>query len=215
MRPGPSQASRHHLLLSYATGDWRREGVFEHYVPPGVEVDEEQLRLSSAKAMVLALAPALFKVYPRHRWVGCDIATDQVLLAQCVHGLGSACFLEICGDLQATQADAADNVGGFGGDAVEEATVPLDPEVMTQTAIGAGGTLHEAPGLQQEVEGAEAAAGAACGPLDPSREATAYAQEIARRKRVAMAFYKSQPLGRLILLRLCLKPHLPAPTAVH
>ena len=66
-------------------------------MPPGAEYDEQRILDLVSEAVTVALAPSLFKVYPRHRWVGCDTALDQLALAECVHGLGSAAFLLMCG----------------------------------------------------------------------------------------------------------------------
>ena len=67
---GTSQELRRELLKTFASGDWRKTGVFEHYVPPGAEHNEQHLKMACTKAMLLALTPSLFKLYPRHRWGG-------------------------------------------------------------------------------------------------------------------------------------------------
>ena len=35
----------------------------------------------------MALTVRVFRTYPRHRWLGCDIALDEIVLLESVHGL--------------------------------------------------------------------------------------------------------------------------------
>ena len=57
-----------------------------------MEVDQEQLVATISEVLILCLAPSLFKTFPRHRWLGCDTATDQIALAEAVHHIGSSAF---------------------------------------------------------------------------------------------------------------------------
>ena len=86
---GGNQALRRYLLERLPNGDWRRRDKVEVCVAPGVEVDVPSLKKQLTTALLLVLAGKNFRVYPKHRWVGCEVATDMVGLAEAVHGLAS------------------------------------------------------------------------------------------------------------------------------
>ena len=207
-RTGTSQEVRRQLLLTYANGDWRQRDVFQHCVPAGVAFDDRELKQHIIQAMLQALTPTLFKVYPRHRWVGCDLATDQLLLIECVHGLGSASFLTMCGQRAGEQqVRALDEPQDPGASAL--AGVAMAP------ASASGEQRADAVNLDSEAPAASAEGGLQFGQphqpeagttADDAADSAATAQEKARRRRAALEFYRGQPLAPLMLARFCMKP---------
>ena len=92
---GPRATERRLLLTSTFTGDWRTPvDPLQVYIPAGVEYSELQVRRNMAHALVSSLAGRSFHLFPRHRWVGCELALDQVGLLLCVHDLGRLALCE-------------------------------------------------------------------------------------------------------------------------
>ena len=118
-KKGAHHVLRRTLLGRYLNGDWHRAGVLEHYAEPGVQLDEAALAETITKVLILGLAPALFRTFPRHRWLGCDTATDQIALAEAIHHIGSAAFAlalgeDVCGEHAPTTPQATDSRGAAG-----------------------------------------------------------------------------------------------------
>ena len=89
---GGNQTLRRYLLQRLPNGDWRCRDRVQIYVTPGTDVDTAQLKTEVTTALLLVLAGKNFRIYPRHRWVGCEVATDMVGLAEAVHGLASRAY---------------------------------------------------------------------------------------------------------------------------
>eukprot|EP00971_Amphidinium_carterae_P036922 725702-Amphidinium_carterae.4 len=47
------------------------------------------------KGRLKATTSSNFHTYPRHRWLGCDLATNEFGLLQSIHGLASAAFQKL------------------------------------------------------------------------------------------------------------------------
>ena len=60
---------------------------------------------------------ATFRMYPQHRWIGCELSTNQVGLLEVIHGLGSLTFQRMV-----RASDVATTVS-----ATEEAGQPMQP----------------------------------------------------------------------------------------
>ena len=89
---GTRQEERAFLLTNLCNGDWRNKQQVEVYVAGGVDIDEGVLRSNVVQGLLSALCGKSFSTYPRHRWLGCDVSTDQFALLEAVHGLGSATY---------------------------------------------------------------------------------------------------------------------------
>eukprot|EP00971_Amphidinium_carterae_P352343 6492556-Amphidinium_carterae.1 len=94
---GSKLAERLFLLEKVCTGDWSKTNCLEVYVPAGVEVDEKQLHMEYLKAVLWVLCHKGYETYPRHRWLGADIATDEVALSLALHNIGGEAFQLMCG----------------------------------------------------------------------------------------------------------------------
>ena len=97
---GPNQVVRAHLLETLPNGDWNRRDRVEMYVPAGVDIDPAEAASTMSKALVLALTGSLFRPYPRHRWLGADVSTNQVALCEAIRGLASTAFHRFLQGLQ-------------------------------------------------------------------------------------------------------------------
>eukprot|EP00971_Amphidinium_carterae_P143984 2853165-Amphidinium_carterae.2 len=92
LQTGTRKDIRKNLLSSVATGDWRKDEL-EVYVAPGVSYDATELRLLVIKGLIISLASTVFHTYPRHRWTGVDLSTDQVGLLLAVHNVGASALV--------------------------------------------------------------------------------------------------------------------------
>ena len=89
---GSNLALKQFLLRNLPNGDWRESARVEVYVEPGIAYDEGRLREEVTSALLLSLVGKNFSTYPRHRWLGCDISTDEFGLCEAVHGLASSTY---------------------------------------------------------------------------------------------------------------------------
>ena len=207
VRTGARQRERDHLLRTVLNGDWRDHSSVQYWVPAGVDFDEGNVMETVTQAVLLTLAPSTFKVYPRHRWVGCDTAADQLALAECIHGLGSAAFILMCGQAPPVH-DALDDLGSV---PPEDAVIELPGHEQAgarsqrplRAASSASEVLHNTPsqGAADRMQ-ADGPANA----LEAENDAAYFAKENARRRAVALSFYKRAPLEEMMLMRWCLKP---------
>ena len=81
--------------------------------------------------LVYALCGRSFKLYPRHRWLGADIVVDQIGLIESIHGLATAAFRKMLGQLGEAIASAMHTEEVLQG----EVTADCPPGVQADTAI--------------------------------------------------------------------------------
>ena len=201
---GTRLEERRFLLLKYANGDWRRTDKVEVFIPAGPEFDADAVEETVIQALLTALTHTIFKVYPRHRWLGGDIAANQVGLLVAVHGIGSEAFLRMTskhpsgGTSSQTHASHEEHL--HEGDSVAEGSAatrwPRAPEgpseareLGEQDVSQLGTPAEQVPDMEQ----AEASAGE-----------KAVLQ--ARRVKTAQHFLDSNPLAPLMLLKLAMQP---------
>ena len=205
-KSGTKQRKRQVVLAQLPNGDWRKRGVVEHLVAPGVEYDRASLCRTIQQGLLTCLASSLFKVFPRHRWLACDQATDQLALAECIHGLGSAAFLRMLGhSVDVAPPDQA---------RVEPRGQPHRP------ACDAPAHMHGEPGhMQMDEQRVSLSQDEPHNFDDPSAEhlvsgfpstdappEQVWSQENARRRKVALSFWRSEPLAHMLLCRLVMHP---------
>ena len=202
---GSNVALKKYLLQRLPNGLWTRTDRVEVYVEPGIEVDEPKLQRQVITALLICLCSRSFQTHPRHRWLGADIACDQIGLAESIHGLASAAYLRM-------QQEAGEATGGSRA----RRQGPLAPG----RAMGAEGGTHEAhaPPMAARATTAEAEAAQMAtseqdvgeggpevgeGAKDPS---ASFAEMNAKRVRVASQWLQEKPLPHIMALRLCLAP---------
>ena len=137
-----SQGSRMFLSV-LANGDWTRRDRFEVWVLPGVQLDELVVKKTIVKGLLTALTGRVFRTYPRHRWLGCDVAVDEIALLEAVHDhrLASDAFAHMCGvsppqgsgdPLQFPQQAAASSVAAGHDGGWDEDVSRAEPEVPSR-----------------------------------------------------------------------------------
>eukprot|EP00971_Amphidinium_carterae_P026880 530208-Amphidinium_carterae.1 len=187
---GTQKSTRKHLLSTVATGDWRKSSELEVYVAPGLSYDEAELRMLVIKGIVVALASRVFAKYPRHRWTGCDISTDQFGLLESVHALGSSTikFMKAGKGHYQGKPDSSDMMSSdvAANLSAQDLTHVDDEEVP---AIGVG--MPDSSTMQENTEGGNE---------------FGYAALNAKYFNSAHAWLQTNPLGHVMLLRLCMTP---------
>ena len=85
---GASLVTRRMLLAVFPNGDWRSKRV-EHYVGNvAIEsLNRDAVAERMAAGMLVALCNSSHRLYPRSRWTGADLATDDLGILECVHRL--------------------------------------------------------------------------------------------------------------------------------
>ena len=87
---GTHVAKRRMLLWLWCNGDWKNTQAIEHYVDPRADPEHSQPEYISnmmSVAIVGAMATRAPSVFPRHRWTGADLATDEIGIMLCVHNI--------------------------------------------------------------------------------------------------------------------------------
>ena len=188
-KSGSKLATRRYLLSTLLNGDWRKRDVIEVFVPAAFEVNRADLQAKITEGTLLALTSKVFSKYPRHRWLGCDVATDEVGLLESIHGLGSAA-------LAVMQQGLAHPRAQRGG---PPAAVPAreDPN-FGLGSTGEPEVLH--PDEAEDDEGPSSSMAAAQpGPAELSARNARY-------RRQALQWLKTDPLESVMLLRMCMSP---------
>ena len=201
---GRNLAIKRFLLEHFATGDWRKRDAFEVSLPPAIEVDETAMQANVCQAMAIALTGSLFRIYPRHRWVGADITLDQIGLCEAVHGLASAAFGKMQ-DLSAEGGRGRASVAAgsqAGAMTAEQGQIPgtqMEPEAVPGVAFAAAQQpLDEEPGAGQAEAHARLAE-----EVDPQ---FAFSAANAAAHRKACEWLNSSPVPKLVAMRLSMKP---------
>ena len=166
--------------------------------------DEDELRQTIQDALLTCLTPSLFKVYPRHRWVGCEVATDQLALTESIHGLLSASFLHMAGSVISTPGESPTSGGqhtGLGPGTSHRAEDPEPGELRGQ--VGADDD-QDLPDVVPSGRLADSELGMP-GPSSQTVEG-ASAEENTRRMKAALSFLDASPLAHMLIIRLCMKP---------
>ena len=84
-RTGTNLAVRQLLMVLCPNGDWRAPKV-QFYKPlqgPLSRATDEELLEHVVSGLMIALCSTMPEVYPRHRWVGCDVALDNLSIIEC------------------------------------------------------------------------------------------------------------------------------------
>ena len=183
-KTGAKQNTKQYLIRTLVNGDWRRKDCLELYVPPGHVYDLQEPKLNVTKDLLVALTSKVFSKYPRHRWLGCDVATDEVGLLECIHVLRSAALAAM--QLHAGRAEAE-------RDAATVATAPGD--LATDPVEDFAGE----PAANEPINEA--------GPSDHMQlRPSDISAKNARYQRQALQWFSGDPLGSVVLLRMCLQP---------
>lgn len=197
---GSALATRQVLLVLCPNGDWRAPKV-QHYVAPGevCKVDHSLLLERVTAGMITALAAKQPEVYPRHRWTGADLCTDQFGVLEACHRLLSTSFKRF--------------VTGYEGGLHSDRRLPQPPQGKPAEASGysAAGGSEAVPAPLAE-EAALVPLGDPSGLPDgdsssqPPGGGTAWAEVNALHRRVAAEWISSRPMAKLVLQRVAMEP---------
>ncbi|CAK0908812.1 unnamed protein product, partial [Prorocentrum cordatum] len=184
---GPRAAERRALLTKCAPGDWRNLDNIEFYCAHGSQPNRGDIVYLVQDGLLVALAHRSYSTYPRHRWTGCDISTDEIgILAACSGILGRVykAFLQTF--------PKANRPVRAAGEAGAAAILPLAAPDTVPAIMDAD---RPVPAPAGEVGGNAAEA-----PTETWQEAQA------RHRRLGEAFVESEPLGLLMIARTCMEP---------
>ena len=202
---GRNLAVKRFLLEHFANGDWRCKDAVQLYVEPGLEVNAAGMVDQVCSALALALTGSLFKLYPRHRWVGADGTVAQIGLCEAVHGLASATFKH----MTSGGADVVDRAGvqeGEESDPWQGGSAPPERGSSSRDRH----MPEEEPGMAVEAAGEDEVMPPAstAGPTgaESSPDWTDLSQLNARQSLRAQQWLLNQPMPHLIGMKLCLEP---------
>lgn len=186
---GANSIDRRLLLALLPNGDWTKRQV-EIFVPNPDDISHEQAVEVLCNGLTTALAGLSFHLYPRSRWTGADLSLDQCGILEAVHGLGSgtyARFMTLVGGVG--QAVPDDDIAGeaTGDIAIEDSGAPDFVEATTH-----GGEVDP-----DNKAGGDGAVGA------ESNKSAAFND---KSRRMAAAWWQSQPFPRMVLMRLIMEP---------
>ena len=199
---GAHASLKQHLLQRLPNGDWRQSQQIQVFVPPGQDYDEGRLRQDLVTTLLICLSGKLFRVYPRHRWVGCDIVTDEIGLLECVHKLASTTFLRMVG---ASEDTVHDRLSGEDrtDDVDTQANAPavLADPILTSTVGGEEPDHLEEQGLEEFRRLA-----ASSYVETPGASEDSWSAINDRHRKIAALWMRSQPLAYLMAMRQCMRP---------
>eukprot|EP00971_Amphidinium_carterae_P341413 6480195-Amphidinium_carterae.2 len=202
---GTRVAEREAILERVCTGDWRKTGAIEVYVPVGVCVDENKLRQQYLEYVVWVLCHKGYSAYPKHRWLGADTSIDEVCLGLALHNIAGEAYQLMCNVSQ--QSEDVDRIGVQL--AVSASSARID---HTSTSAAASDAIaiasHEADDHDDMMLGEAGMSEGALASDDvvsSDKGATMAAENAVMRKKV-LAWLAAKPLGKCIIARLVMKP---------
>ena len=195
---GPKAELKRLLLNTCANGDWTNASEVQLIIPPGPSYNEVSVRQQVTHSRLAALAGRLFRLYPRHRWLGAKAAVEDIALLEACHSLARATFQHMLAGIGPSSAPTAIYPSEQHGDAGHVETV--EPGHLDHTTAEEHPTVGDRT-LLPDLPTGEAAADE---PVDPN----SYALLNSRRKATATSWLEGSrcPLAHLLSLRLCLGP---------
>ena len=198
---GRQQALKHLLLDELPNGDWQNHEVVECYVPHGVEVDIASVQRNMVKALLLSLTGRVFSTYPQSRWLGADVALDEVGLCQAVHGLAAAAFQRMLADGEPVPKPAVGHPETGGNEAED----PVE-DVLSGADLAQGIQFRGGPVLQDLVGQQLVALPAQEGTEHEVADDPDFVSVNNKRKALASKWLGSDPMASLMLMRTVLQP---------
>lgn len=198
---GPRAADRWMHLCTWFNGDWQNLHKIEHYCSGPVPTDEgarNALVANVVRAATSALAHRAPSTFPRSRWTGSELATDDLGLMLSVHGLLQHAYVAF---LVASGHKLARRFVGYDW---SESRLPVED-----------GSLEQNIQPPEEDEADPAEVDVADNAERPSQEEAIIDQSLGKVDWQALnhkfrshgfAFVRNKPLGRLMVLRRCIEP---------
>ena len=193
---------REFLLSALPNGDWRRSDAIELYIAPGIDFNQEQVTQRLVNGLVVALSGRVFSTYPQSRWIGCDVGVDEAGLCEAVHRLLSLSFARMMGRLDELSLSGGTDYVRCQEEEEEE------PGIVQATAWAQRGATSRG---RRPAEGSADADESTQPDRDEQRAATpaltdVSAEAMAKRRKIAWEWLRSDPLPYLMLLRMGLRP---------
>lgn len=187
------------LLALCPNGDWRSPWV-QYYVPPLPTATEDKTVVLQhlVTGLVTALCASKPSVYPRHRWTGCDIATDELSIIEACHGLLTGTYKRFVACYQPGLARIFDRSAPV----VTSAQLGC-PALMDDTNDGGGDGLGP---TTEDDEGVAVVGGEGEPAGGGAEDGASWALINAARRRDAARWLASAPFGHLVLQRLVMEP---------
>ena len=174
---GRNLIAKRMLLSLLPNGDWRKRDI-ELFIGTAAPMDVAIAKATIANGLVTALAGCMHELYPRHRWVGADIAVDRCGLLCAVHDLGRGAYMRYMqkyGKAEDADSDIAD----------------IEHDIAADCGVGAGGAGVD-PGAHEEAPTAT--------------DAASYAAFNSRSRKVAFVWWEQDPKCRRVVIRLVMEP---------
>eukprot|EP00971_Amphidinium_carterae_P235726 4678090-Amphidinium_carterae.1 len=177
------------LIQALPNGDWRNCCAVEYYMATGQEMTHADVCELLTSGICLALLGKKPTLYAASRWTGADVATDDLMRLQCVHGLLEAAYEKF--------ASYYSKAGVAHGQEQLEAK----PASLSYPGLQEWIVSHD--GCSDDV--AVAAASAESWPGGAAEEKRS-AEDHTTDRKIALTWLRSKPMGRMIVVRLALMP---------
>ena len=198
---GSKKLMRRILLALLPNGDWRASQV-QFYVDDCTPValrDRATALKFMTDGLMIALTSTQPACYPRHRWTGAVLATDDLGVFESCHRLLSSIFVRFCAS-HASGALRAQLLGLLHSAAEYD---PLAPMALEQGDAGD----DDAPGATDEQQPIDGGPNKTAPPEgDWKSGETEYAKLNAQDRRKGLAYCLSKPLGHLLIQRIVMEP---------
>ena len=179
------------LIFRLPNGDWRNHAAVEHYPGPSGVTNKVDIAKVMEAGITFALCLHQPALYVAHRWTGADAACDHLCQLECIHGLLTH-TIHIFMDHFSKSATSDVNMD-------TEIGMHAQEQFHTHQAPGAAdpGTVLDVVALPlQAPQGSE-------GPVDEAHRSSAMHS---KDRKIAKDFVNSKPFGKMVILRLALKP---------
>ena len=179
---GHNADSRRILLSLLPNGSWANHQV-ELYITHDSPLTAAQAEELVANGLVRALAGSMFQTYPRHRWVGHDLAADRCGLLAVCHNLGPGTYKQFMSLIDKSSRSQQVKV--------PEAREPLLPLTAGEALLEADEELDDAPIVEGDAEEMRGGKNHACN---------------AKNRSIAAAWWAGSPGAALVTMRIVMEP---------
>ena len=200
---GASLVTKRLLLAIFPNGDWRSERIEHHVGDQDIALlDRAAIAERMTIGILVALAASSPRLYPRSRWTGADIATDNLGLMESVHRLLSTSYFRF--------------VATFMKGARRDQLIASVAQLRLWDRRAGPAALEDDPDDGGQADDGDTAVGQARGekpaevegePVDPAQtQQQSFAVVNAVRRKKGTKWISEDPLGLLIMQRYCLEP---------
>ena len=187
---GTKKSYRCMILVRLLPGDWRNRTQVEIQLDEG-ETLEKKLDMV-ADGVTSVLAGAKLHRWPRHRWKGYDIALGQLGLLDAVHGILSFTYPDFVDSFRPKKGKPQNGSDANAG----PGAVPL--AALADRPAGVEAQPEGGNGVEQPIHSSQ--------PHNVSEQSNGTAEDNARFRSKGLEFVESEPLNKLLIMRLVLEP---------